>query len=130
MSIRILVYWTTIVVSVWTQKLGSEIETARHRAQLTQKELATATGLTRNSIGHYERGERAPDLGVLRKIASVLAADQFEIDEGVRVVFAPNGHRPAPVSAEQMTLKFDGSGGVTVRMQPESTGLLIKILSA
>jgi transcriptional regulator with XRE-family HTH domain len=125
-----MLIWTTNVVTTWRQKLGSEIEKARRQAKLTQAELSTATGLTRNSIGHYERGERAPDLETLRKIAATVAADHFEVDEGVRVVFTSNGSRPQlTTAAQQLTLSFDEAGGVTVRIQPQSTGLAIRIVS-
>jgi len=121
---------TTNVVTGWRKKLGLEIEKARRAAKLTQKQLSAATGLTRNSIEHYERGERAPDLEILRKIASIVAADQFEVEEGVRVVFTMNGSRPQLTTAgQQLTLNFDEAGGLTVRIQPQTTGLAIKVLS-
>jgi transcriptional regulator with XRE-family HTH domain len=121
---------TTTVVTTWRQKLGLEIEKARRQAKLTQKQLSTATGLTRNSIGHYERGERAPDLEILRKIAAIVAADHFEVDDGVRVVFTSNGSRPKlTTAAQQLLLNFDEAGGMTVRIQPQPTGLAIRLLS-
>src|SRR5947207_2401685 len=99
---------TTIVVKTWSQKLGEEIAKARRRARITQEELHRAIGLSRNSIGLYERGERAPDFDVLRKIATALSADAFEIDDGLRVVFTRTGEVPRPnVQTQQLVLNFD-----------------------
>lgn len=47
---------TTSVVKNWMQKLGEDIARARRKVSMTQEELRLATGLSRNTIGHYERG--------------------------------------------------------------------------
>ena len=41
----------------------------RNKLGLTQKELADKSGITRVSIGNYERGDRIPPADILNKIA-------------------------------------------------------------
>ena len=122
---------TTSVVKNWMQKLGEDIARARRKVSMTQEELRLATGLSRNTIGHYERGERAPDFGVLRRIAAAVSADQFEVDNDIRIVFTPNGKRPESSNhPQQLTLNFDDSGALTLRIEAAKAGLLIKAASA
>lgn len=42
----------------------------RRRLQLNQQELADAVGVSKRSIGNYERGERSPDAEVLVKLSA------------------------------------------------------------
>ena len=43
----------------------------RRRLKLSQEELADAVGISKRSIGNYERGERNPDAEVLLKLGEV-----------------------------------------------------------
>jgi transcriptional regulator with XRE-family HTH domain len=115
----------------WKQRLGANIEKARLElhGEMTQKKLADAAKLTRNSIGHYERGQRAPDFEVLRRIAAVLNKDHFDIDENMRIEFSANGSRPEPVP-QQLNLRFDENNGVNVRIESAREGVIIKKISA
>ncbi|MGB8131902.1 MAG: helix-turn-helix transcriptional regulator [Candidatus Angelobacter sp.] len=92
---------------------------------MTQGELALAASLCRNTIGMFERGERAPDVDELRKIAAVLAKDQFEIDDNLRIEFSRNGKPHVEPIAHQLTLKFDEGESVNVRIECVSEGLVI-----
>jgi len=124
---------TTTVVNDWKKRLGEEIAKARRRRQpeqLTQEELADAAGLSRNSIGHYERGERAPDIDDLRKIAIALSTEHFDLDDNLRIEFSANGKRRLEPLPQQLTLNFDEGGGVSIRIQPTDHGLVIKKISA
>jgi transcriptional regulator with XRE-family HTH domain len=47
---------------------GGLIATARHRASMTQAELATAVNVTQTMISTYELGGREPSLSTLLKI--------------------------------------------------------------
>ncbi len=73
----------------------------------------------------FERGERAPDVDELRKIAAVLAKDQFEIDDNLRIEFSRNGKPHVEPIAHQLTLKFDEGESVNVRIECVSEGLVI-----
>lgn len=120
------------MVTNWKQRLGEEIEKARRRfpGRMTQDDLASATGFSRNTIGHYERGKRAPDFEDLRKIAAVLATDHFDADDNMRIEFSPNGKPRPQLLPQQLNLDFDESGGVAVRIEPTGHGVVIKKISA
>lgn len=123
---------TTNVVINWKKQLGENIIKARREfpGGMSQGQLADATGLSRNSIGHYERGERAPDIEDLRKIAAVLRADYFKIDDTLRIEFTLNGKPHLQSMPQQLRLDFDERGGVTVRIQSVSEGLIVEKIKA
>ncbi|MFL0198295.1 helix-turn-helix domain-containing protein [Clostridium sp. WILCCON 0269] len=52
--------------------LSDNLKYIRKSKKLTQKELAAKSGITRESIGNYERGDRIPPVDVLNKIAKAL----------------------------------------------------------
>ena len=115
----------------WKQ-LGEDVRRARRKfpGGMTQGELAAIVHLSRNSIGHYERGERAPDFEDLRKIAAALRVDHFDVDDDLHIDFSPNG-RPRPEAVlQQLNLDFDEKDGVTVRIQSAGHGVTISKTSA
>jgi len=93
---------------------------------MTQDQLADAAGLSRNSIGQYERGKRAPNIEDLRKIAAALRADRFEVDDKLRIEFTLNGRPHLEPVPQQLRLDFDENGGVTVRIQSANEGLIVE----
>lgn len=54
-------------MSVFTERFLEE----RRRLKLNQQELADAVGISKRSIGNYERGERTPDAEVLVKLGEI-----------------------------------------------------------
>lgn len=52
--------------------IGSNIKKYRLMKNLTQKELAENSNVTRESIGNYERGDRTPPADILNDIAAAL----------------------------------------------------------
>ena len=65
-------------------KLGVRIRTLRKAAGLTQEQLAEAADISVNFIGYVERGQRAPSIQTLERIAqglSVHPKDLFEFLE-------------------------------------------------
>jgi transcriptional regulator with XRE-family HTH domain len=121
----------------WKKRLGEEIARARHlklnpatSKKMTQGELADAASLCRNTIGMFERGERAPDVGELRKIAEALSKNQFEIDEHLRIEFNRNGKVHLEPVVQQLTLKFDEGEAVDVRIECVAEGLRIRKIRA
>jgi transcriptional regulator with XRE-family HTH domain len=52
--------------------IGNQIKIYRNKLKLTQEELATKSGLSRNAIYNYENEKRSPDLKVLTNIAEAL----------------------------------------------------------
>lgn len=52
--------------------LGSNLRAARRRAELSQKQLAAAVGVSQAMISQLERGEKRPSLDLFEKIAAEL----------------------------------------------------------
>jgi transcriptional regulator with XRE-family HTH domain len=63
-----------------------KLKTIRAREGLTQEQLAERTGLSRVSIGNYERGDREPPISVVLSLAKVLKSSPSELLEWVDVV--------------------------------------------
>jgi transcriptional regulator with XRE-family HTH domain len=55
--------------------LGGRLKAARQLASLTQKELATALGMTRSTVANAEAGRQHPPLATLVNTARVLRCD-------------------------------------------------------
>lgn len=53
-------------------RIGDKIKIVRENKNLTQKELAEKSGITRESIGNYERNDRIPPSDILKSIAVAL----------------------------------------------------------
>lgn len=57
---------------LFLRNIGNNIRTVRKSKNLSQEELAFKINSARNFIGCIERGEKAPTVYVLYKIAAVL----------------------------------------------------------
>lgn len=57
---------------MFLQNIGNNIRVARKAKNLSQEELAFKINSARNFIGCIERGEKAPTVYILYKIAAVL----------------------------------------------------------
>jgi transcriptional regulator with XRE-family HTH domain len=119
----------------WKQKLGESMRKARNRKHLTRGELREAlrtTGfeISINSLGLYERGERSPDIDTLLKIAEVLGSEYFDVDDNLQVEFRKNGGRRPLMTPQQLKLDFDENGGVNIRIEQATDGLVLKKNSA
>lgn len=55
------------------ERFGLRLQTLRTQAGMTQEELASAVGLTVESISNIERGIYGPKFNNLEKLAEVLA---------------------------------------------------------
>jgi transcriptional regulator with XRE-family HTH domain len=54
------------------KKLGKKIKLARVEADMTQADLAEATGILQKSISRYETGASLPTLDTLERVAKAL----------------------------------------------------------
>ncbi len=61
------------------KKLGVRISQLRMKADMTQAKLAEGADLSVDSISRIERGDRAPSLESLGKIAEALRVDPAEL---------------------------------------------------
>lgn len=52
--------------------IGERIKKERNRCGLTQQQLALKSGITQRSIGHYENGERDPQMRTVGKIMGAM----------------------------------------------------------
>lgn len=52
--------------------IGENIKKYRIEKNLKQSELAERSGISRVAIGNYERGERTPNIDIIKKIANAL----------------------------------------------------------
>ena len=53
---------------------GQRLQQLRERRRISRRVLAELCGLSRNMVGRYERGERAPSVGTV-----MLLADYFGV---------------------------------------------------
>lgn len=61
------------------KELGRAIKTLRTWADLTLRELSTATGIPVSSLSRYENGQRWPSLLHLQLIAAALGVDSASL---------------------------------------------------
>lgn len=54
------------------EEIREQIVKAREEARLTQKELATLSGLTQSNISNIENGSNKPTIATIKKIADAL----------------------------------------------------------
>lgn len=54
------------------EEIREQIVKAREEARLTQRELATLSGLTQSNISNIENGSNKPTIATIKKIADAL----------------------------------------------------------
>lgn len=59
--------------------IGDNIKKMRNSKDWTQRELAEKSGVTRESIGNYERGDRVPPADILNKIVAALNCNYWDL---------------------------------------------------
>ena len=114
----------------WEQELGKSIKDARGKKGWTQEQLGAELGVHPNTVRSYEKGKSSPDFGDVRKIAIALREDHFDIGDGMRIEFNPNGRPHPEPPPEQLNLLFDENNGVNVRLQSVGQGIIIKKIPA
>ena len=65
-----------------TREFGRRLKETRKKCKITQKQLASMTGLYQVQITDYERGIRKPNEANLAKIASALDVDSNYLEFG------------------------------------------------
>lgn len=61
----------------WRRMLGAQIRQARESAGVSQRQLATHLGVTRQMVGRYESGRAAPGVDKIAKAATFLKVEFF-----------------------------------------------------
>jgi transcriptional regulator with XRE-family HTH domain len=80
-----------------TVNVAQRIRILRERRNLSQRALAEASGLSRNTLGLLERGQSSPTVSTLMRIALALGVDInafFATSEHVNVVHVTRARRP------------------------------------
>jgi transcriptional regulator with XRE-family HTH domain len=71
-----------------TSKTSKIISDLRKQKDWSQTELATASGVSREMIGKYERGDAVPSIDAAKKIADAFEVSMdYLVGEGVNVAF-------------------------------------------
>ena len=113
----------------WKKELGIQIREGRHDSLLRQEELKERAHVHINMISRYERGDSAPELDVLIRLAIALNLEEFRIGDFRISIKAADGIAAVP-GPRQMRLEFgkeyvfDG-GASRIRIQPSREGLFI-----
>jgi transcriptional regulator with XRE-family HTH domain len=75
--------------------LATSLRVLREARSLTQKELAEASGIERNTISKYENGWIQPSRGKLRKMLTALGVDYAALEEAERFITRLGGEAVA-----------------------------------
>jgi transcriptional regulator with XRE-family HTH domain len=113
----------------WKKELGIQIREGRKDSSLRQEDLGASVDVHFNMIGRYERGDSAPELDVLIRLASTLNIGEFKIGDYRVLIRAADGVA-ASLAPKQLRLEFgkeyvfDG-GSSSMKLQPSRDGLFI-----
>lgn len=66
-----------------------QLKKLRLNENMTQQELAAATGLTQSTLSRLENGRRRPHPKTLRRLAEVLGVEPEELDPELTVAYQP-----------------------------------------
>lgn len=66
-------------------KIGAFIAESRHKAGLTQEELASKLGITKNAVSKWERGLGLMDMSLLKPLSDILHVSINEILAGEKI---------------------------------------------
>lgn len=113
----------------WKKELGIQIREGRKDSSLRQEDLGASVDVHLNMIGRYERGDCAPELDILVRLASALNIEEFRIGDYRVLVRAVDGVATS-IGPKQLRLEFgreyvfDG-GTSSMKIQPSRDGLFI-----
>lgn len=63
----------------WRKEFSRKLKRKLALRNMTQKNLAVQTDISYNSISRYSRGERTPDIFIIKKIAKALNCEAAEL---------------------------------------------------
>lgn len=110
--------------------LATSLRVLREARSLTQKELALACGIERNTISKYENGWIQPSREKLRRMLTALGVDYAALEEAERFITRLGGEAAAETAAAASP---DGPRDRNVRQAAEdlgrSLGRLLELLA-
>ena len=80
-----------------TIDVGKQIRLLREQRKFSQKQLAEASGISRNALSLIERGHTSPTVSTLKSVAKALSVDInafFQPFNEARIVFTKSVQRP------------------------------------
>ncbi len=82
------------------------LKKVRLKENMTQQELAAATGLTQGTLSRLENGRRRPRPKTLRRLAEALGVEPEELDPELAVAYRPRpaGQMPDKVARPLLSL--------------------------
>lgn len=97
-------------------RVGETLRRRRRDAGLSQRELASLSGVPQPNIAAYESGRRTPAAGTLQRLESVLNAPTFERLRAVRVPIlrAAEGRRLSDVRVFGSVARGEAAAGSDV----------------
>lgn len=93
--------------------IGDNIKKLRIEKRLKQLDLAEKSGISRVAIGNYERGDRIPNIEIVRKIATaldvplnvLLDGNWEEYTEEIKTDWGTS--KSEPIIAKQLSLYYE-----------------------
>lgn len=111
--------------------LATSLRVLREARSLTQKELALACGIERNTISKYENGWIQPSREKLRRMLTALGVDYAGLEEAERFITRLGGEAAAePASATPAAGPRDRNVRQAAEDLGRSLGRLLELLSA
>ncbi len=95
--------------------IGDEIKNARKAKNLTQKELAEITGISRNAIVNYEKGYRVPTLENFLKLCRVLEINTDKVSELKEEIEMLSCFKDMDKEMDKLKHKYESSEMVNVK---------------
>jgi transcriptional regulator with XRE-family HTH domain len=96
------------------QSVGNRVRRVRSRAEMTLRELSSATGLSESFLSQFERGQTQASVGSLRRIAEAL---QISLSE----LFDPSSMSNARVVRPSARMRMPFGDGATKYMVTPQT---------
>ena len=111
--------------------LATSLRVLREARSLTQKELAEACGIERNTISKYENGWIQPSREKLRRMLTALGVDYAALEEAERFITRLGGEAAAePAAAASPAGPRDRNVRQAAEDLGRSLGRLLELLSA
>lgn len=111
--------------------LATSLRVLREARSLTQKELAEASGIERNTISKYENGWIQPSREKLRRMLTALGVDYAALEEAERFITRLGGEAATePAAAASPAGPRDRNVRQAAEELGRSLGRLLELLSA
>lgn len=113
----------------WKKELGIQLRQGRRDLSLRQADLKRLAQVHLNMIGRYERGDAAPDLNVLIRMALALGLEEIQIGNSTVSIRSKEKSASSPIP-KQLRLEFGreylfDDGTSCVKIQPSREGIFI-----